>query len=534
MNKPVKLTTVLTIMVLSMTLLTGFVGYWLWQQYRNEKQLLVGQLQQAMAETQRQAVDSLLFKRFILPLMADSGKNTIRFTPHHDSLVGLPETEEVSNFEQQINLSPNTKSKNTRNIRLELNVTDSSFKSAAKLHQGKMKRSFTFVSDGKTRSDSATEIIANSNGETRISKIKGDTNNLFLMQGMRLVLSEIAGAANMELNSKAFIEADSALIKKLFNENLQKAKLQFVVNWFPVKKDSLKAKSGELHLSTTMFAKNYRVEVLNTNWYLIKRLQSQFWFVFFMLGITAFAFVMAYRNLARQLRLNQIKNDLINNMSHELKTPVATVKVALEALQDKRVLNNEQVVAEYLNMATLELNRLELLMTKVLNSSLLDYQESFYELSAVNLNELVQETVGALQLRAEKQGASISVDLPLEPVFVNADKIHTQGVLLNLLDNALKYGGKQPQILVKLTNNNENISLSVADNGPGVPTAYLTKVFDKFFRVPSGNVHNTKGFGLGLSYAQQVMKQQGGTISVSNLPESGCQFTLLFSKQYEG
>ena len=115
-----------------------------------------------------------------------------------------------------------------------------------------------------------------------------------------------------------------------------------------------------------------------------------------------------------------------------------------------------------------------------------------------------------------------------EQFISNLDRLHTQGVLINLIDNSIKYGVKPVEIKISLTEKDNCIQLSVTDNGPGIPEEYRERVFDKFFRVPTGNKHNTKGYGLGLSYAAQVMQQHMGSIRLANVPEGGCSFTLTF------
>ncbi len=518
MDRSIRLSVVLLLMILSLVTLTGFVGFWLNQQYKEEKTELRKKLEANLADSQRQLVDSLLFKRFIQPILLDSLKSNLSFTPDSIKQDAEENRLEVSRDRGSDVALPKRNMK-MNNIRLELSVNDSIFKNGS---SGKMKKTLTVVS--KDHSGVQKRVIHSSNNSGSSFEFKQDTSNVFLMQGMKLILNEIAGSTNLKINSSGFVQIDSVLFKKTFDKNLKKGGIDLVSRLVPLKK----GKNEDMRLETNMFARNLGIEVLDTNWYLLKRLNSRFLFVLVILSMTGLAFLLAYRSLSKQMRLNQMKNDLINNMSHELKTPVATVKVALEALQDSRVMGNEQVSKEYLNMATLELNRLELLLGQVLNSSLLDHKKGFIVKERLVLNKLVEEAWRSIAIRADKQGAKFKLNIPAESIEIDADRTHTLGVILNLLDNALKYAGEHPEVRVELKNGPDP-RLIITDSGKGIPEEYIGKVFDKFFRVPNGDVHNTKGFGLGLSYARQVMEQQGGSISVRNVDAGGCEFTLTFA-----
>lgn len=544
-------------MISAFLLLSGFVSFWLVQRYKQEKEDLKGQLEYGMAETQRQVVDSLLFKTIVRPLFADS-------TIQEDYIKRRDEEREV--VTQVKNMSSMTFTRTSPDSLMELEQqheadaarNEAELEKLKELGLDKIPQLAAFKGMGnlkvtvKVNSDSTPtlrhqtisvfsedhnaamgpdgQIDAEKRNKRQTISMRGDTSSVYLLQGMKLILGEMAGNTNprMKVTSDFSVSADTGLLKMVFQEKMSAQKVALPYTWVVAKKDSLKAVPGHLKLKTNMFSSNYEVDVAGVNWYLIRKLTSQICFVLLMLGITALAFILAYRSLLRQERLNQMKNDLINNMSHELKTPVATVKVALEALGDSRVMQNERMASDYIGMATLEVNRLELLLGKVLNTSLLDSKHAFINKEALNMNELVEDSVTAMKMKAEKQGAILKADLPELPLIIPADKIHVQGVILNLIDNALKYAGSQPKVEVWLGKDHNQVVVQIKDNGPGIPEEYIGKVFDKFFRVPSGNVHDTKGYGLGLSYAQQVMTHHGGSISVKNIPGGGCSFELRF------
>jgi two-component system phosphate regulon sensor histidine kinase PhoR len=215
-------------------------------------------------------------------------------------------------------------------------------------------------------------------------------------------------------------------------------------------------------------------------------------------------------------------------MSHELKTPIATVKVALEALNNYNFIEDKKRSREYLGMATTEMDRLELLATRVLNTSLLESGKISLQRESYDLKKLVEEVLLAMQPRIDKQQATVSFHPTGNGFVIPIDRLHMQGVLVNLIDNSLKYGVAPVHIDIKLNEHNGAVQLALSDNGPGIPEEYREKVFEKFFRVPSGNRHDTKGYGLGLSYAAQVMRQHNGSINVNNALQGGCVFTLSF------
>jgi two-component system phosphate regulon sensor histidine kinase PhoR len=159
---------------------------------------------------------------------------------------------------------------------------------------------------------------------------------------------------------------------------------------------------------------------------------------------------------------------------------------------------------------------------------MLEEHNQYLKPEKVNINLLVKEVISSMQQRFENAGASVLFKPEIDPLILDADKLHIQGVIINLLDNSLKYSGENPMIKITIAKGSSSVILKIADNGKGIPKEYHTRVFDKFFRVPMGNIHDIKGYGLGLSYAKLVMEQHSGTISVRNLNESGCEFILIF------
>lgn len=260
--------------------------------------------------------------------------------------------------------------------------------------------------------------------------------------------------------------------------------------------------------------------------HILSKMWGQIALAFFLVGIVILAFRFMYKSLKEQHRMAAMKNDFISNMTHELKTPVATVSVAIEALKNFSVLNNPERTREYLDISAAELNRLSLLIDKVLRINMFEAEKLEIEKQAIDLCSLTAEVVQAQQLQAEKFHAKITWQAPPQSVLVKGDRLHLMSVLYNLLDNALKYRSEHPEIEVGLRQIDGRALWWVRDNGPGIAQEYQGKIFEKFFRVPQGDRHDTKGYGLGLSYVHEVVHKHGGAIQVDCEPGKGCTFTV--------
>lgn len=273
----------------------------------------------------------------------------------------------------------------------------------------------------------------------------------------------------------------------------------------------------------------YKMDMGDSFPYLIKQIISPLVFSLFLVGITIFSFLLLYRSLLRQRKLAGLKNDFISNITHELKTPIATVGVAIEALKNFNAIQDPLRTREYLDISSNELQRLSLLVDKVLKLSMFEKKEIELKYETLNLKDVVDEVVSSMRLQFEKYHAGVAIkaegDLNLQ-----GDRLHLLSVVFNLLDNALKYSKDNPSIQVDIKGNTNNIIMSVTDNGIGIPPEYKDKLFEKFFRVPAGDMHNAKGYGLGLSYVAHVVQQHKGTIVVESQPGIGSKFIITLPK----
>jgi two-component system phosphate regulon sensor histidine kinase PhoR len=273
----------------------------------------------------------------------------------------------------------------------------------------------------------------------------------------------------------------------------------------------------------------YQMNLGNTFPYLLKKISLPILFSIVLLGITILSFVLLYRSLLKQKRLAILKNEFISNITHELKTPIATVGVAIEALRNFNAIQDPQRTKEYLDISSNELQRLGLLVDKVLKLSMFEKKEVDLKYEILNLGEVVDEVVSSLRLQTEKHHAQVSV-IREGDLGMLGDRLHLQSVVFNLLDNALKYGKEDPVISVKIEGKDKTVVMNFTDNGIGIPDEYRDKVFDKFFRVPHGDTHNAKGYGLGLSYVAHVVQKHHGQIQVESQPGTGTQFIITLPK----
>lgn len=274
----------------------------------------------------------------------------------------------------------------------------------------------------------------------------------------------------------------------------------------------------------------FRLNLGDTTWYIIQKMNSQILVSFLLVGLTIFSFILLLRNLIQQRRLTQLKNDFISNITHELKTPIATVSVAIEALRNFNALHDPQRTKEYLDISANELQRLSLLVDKVLKLSMFEKHQIELREESVDLKLLVEEVVGSMKLQFEKYKAKVSIRPEGKDFVIKADRLHVTSVIFNLLDNALKYSKANPAIQIDMKETETDVELSITDNGIGVPPEFRRKIFDKFFRVPTGDTHNVKGYGLGLSYVAYVIQRHRGTIDMESQPGIGSRFIIKLLK----
>ncbi len=496
MKKPHKHKFIPLLMGLSQLLLTGFVIYWLVGQFKSERESLYKELHYEFLQAQDQAIDSSLHV-LLKPLLNDTlGRN--------DSL--------------------------SHSAWISSNTVFDSLHVSSKYTPGRLVGDKIIQFDLKGEDNSVYS-------KSTSYKITTTPHEDVVLRGVKMIIemsedSVVDGKLN---RFSSLPEIDSLVLGKLTSDRLNKLNhSDFKIIWYKDSSDFTPSESDKrIRFFSGMSNPPMIFEVTNFEPFLLKVIIPQILFGLLLLILTGSAFIFTYRSLRKQVLLNTLRNEFISNVSHELKTPVSTVKVALESLQNYDQKKDARVTEEYLRMASLEMDRLDLLIQKILNQSLLESKKLVILKENNDLLKLSQNIMMAQLPGLDKLNGKIRLITGLNEAITPIDELYVQGVLINLLDNAIKYGGNPPEIEINISMEKGFCKLSVKDNGEGIPKEYHQKVFERFFRVPTGDKHNVKGYGLGLSFASEVMKQHDGSIELSNNPDGGCIFTLIFPDKYE-
>ena len=242
-------------------------------------------------------------------------------------------------------------------------------------------------------------------------------------------------------------------------------------------------------------------------------------------------FIVTLVIITRQQKLSVIKNDFINNMTHEFKTPLATISLATAAIEKEKVLNDKAQLLKFNSMIKSENERMNKYVERILLQAKLDRREIHLNKVEMNLNLVVEEAVEHFRLQVEERGGLIKAELDPRECIINADEVHMLNAVCNLIDNAIKYSHDVLDIYVSTRWENTNFIIGVRDCGIGIPKEAQSKVFKRFYRVPSGNLHNVKGFGLGLSYVKSIVELHGGEIRLTSKKGKGTLVEIIFNQK---
>lgn len=246
--------------------------------------------------------------------------------------------------------------------------------------------------------------------------------------------------------------------------------------------------------------------------------------VFTIIILITFGFTLYY--IQKQKKISEIKSDFINNMTHEFKTPIATISLASSAIESPKVMGNSEKTSYYIDIIKKENKRMNSQVERVLQMAQIDNHDFNLNLKKTDIHEIIVNVANVLLLRANDKGGRIITSLKASCQNISIDEVHFSNVLNNLIDNALKYNNNPPEILLETSIRNGRFILEVSDNGHGMNKEVQKHVFDKFYRKPSGNIHNVKGFGLGLSYVKAIIEAHGGEVSVDSEVDNGSKFTI--------
>ena len=247
---------------------------------------------------------------------------------------------------------------------------------------------------------------------------------------------------------------------------------------------------------------------------------------FILISILIGIFYLTLSTIFKQKRISIIKNDFINNMTHELKTPISTISLACEALSDKEMELDEKRRSNYVRMINQENSRLGLLVENVLKSAVWDSGDFELKRKKIKLNKIVEDVIESIEIQVKNRGGILTSSFTTSDDIIEGDKVHITNLVFNLLDNAIKYSKNLPEIHVSTEIKGTNIGLTVEDKGIGISKIDQKKIFEKFYRVPTGNIHNVKGFGLGLNYVKEIVQKHGGKMVFTSKLGHGSKFTV--------
>jgi signal transduction histidine kinase len=484
MNLPAKHNRIAILMLLSQVLLTGFSFYWLKGQFRAEESILRDNLSMVYKESQGAVFDSMLVEHIISPALGESSFEYFNFSKGNESVV-IADTLRIKNIEKE-------------------------------LGDEKVGRK-AFVTIQMTSSDDSLVVVKDL--ESR------KLDNELLLRSVKLIVQHVDDSSQSNFGSfHGFSsELNGALFISDYESRLIRNGLDLIPVWDTTRGENLWVTGDNIvignwgnNLPVAGFFK-YRA-------YLFVQLIPEILLALILILLTGLAFILAYISLRKQMVLNEMRNSFVSNISHELKTPVSTIKVALEAIRKFDLKHDPDRADEYLEMASKEVKRLELLISKVLDNSIIENDRSILLFEKVDLVTLIGEAIDPLKPRTVEGNAKIVFSHP-DSLIISGDLLYLQGVIINLIDNSLKYGDGDPEIEITITEEGGYAKIVVSDNGPGIPEQFRKRVFEKFFRIPTSDVHNVKGYGLGLSFAALIVELHSGKIEVHN-NRRGCSFII--------
>lgn len=329
-------------------------------------------------------------------------------------------------------------------------------------------------------------------------------------------------------------EIDAIIQKSLRNNGIKDAYAYNVVNIFGNSVHN-SVNFGSIHNDNPIELPLPQQERLNlyireSNNYI---LSSMGWMILASIVLTTIiisAFTLTVRTLFNQKKLSEIKSDFINNMTHELKTPLATISLAVDALNNNKVINDEEKIRYYSGMIREENKRMNKQVETILQAARIERQEISLNLERLNAHDVIRKVTNNLTLQIQEKRGTLNLNLKAARHMIQADDVHFSNIIFNLLDNAIKYSKEDVplHIIIETVNNGSMLAIRIKDNGIGMNKETQMRVFEKFYRAHTGNLHNVKGFGLGLSYVKAMVDAHHGRIKLDSTPGKGSMFIVSF------
>jgi two-component system phosphate regulon sensor histidine kinase PhoR len=263
------------------------------------------------------------------------------------------------------------------------------------------------------------------------------------------------------------------------------------------------------------------------NTYIFSNLIFTFLISSLFLLVIILSFYYTINTILKQKKVSEIKNDFINNMTHELKTPISTISLACEAMGDPDINRAGRIMDNYIKMIAEENKRLGLLVENVLQTAILDKGDFKLKTEQIDIRQVLEKVIKSLSMHLERKKGKVELNINTDKLMVEADPVHITNVMYNLIDNAIKYSKTEPIITITVSQTDKGLGIEVADNGIGISKDQQKRIFEKLYRVPTGNVHNVKGFGLGLSYVKAIIDKHFGQIRLESELGKGSKFLIV-------
>jgi len=338
----------------------------------------------------------------------------------------------------------------------------------------------------------------------------------------------IASLLRFELHNKGIYQPFSMEILTAYNDSLIFSKAMDTTGAKPV------FTPGNFY-QTSIFGRDVirdpgkiRISFPQKNKFILNKMTATMATTGGLLFVLVFCFGYTIFTIIRQKKISEMKTDFINNMTHEFKTPVSTIMIASEALKDDEIVADRARVARLAHVIYEENARLGSHIERVLNVARIEKNDFKLDKKPLDVNEMIHIVIDSMELKLQKHKVILTLSLDAVNAVVLADELHFSNLIYNLIDNAIKYSSDIPEIAISTANKAEQIVIKVADKGIGMSRDQQTKIFEQFYRIPTGNLHDVKGFGLGLSYVNTIVKRLNGVISVRSEKDKGSDFELKF------
>ncbi len=348
-------------------------------------------------------------------------------------------------------------------------------------------------------------------------QINDKIRKAFIANGLDKIRFEFSLASTNPYGEVTYFERQSANFGKFYEDSAHH------LSWiYPI--ESMSGSIGENLAPRVIF---WVIVPHSTN-VVLKELRGRIAIAGLFTLIIFAAFYLTVNTMLRQKKLSEIKNDFINNMTHEFKTPLATISLAVDALKNDKVMGDREKMTYFSSIIKEENQRMNRQVETILKAALLERQEVNLMLKPTHVHEVIKDIADNFTLQLNDKKGKVEMDLEATNDLIDADEVHFSNLINNLVDNSVKYSKDNvpPEIKISTQANGKNMTIRLEDNGIGMTKETVKRIFEKFYRAHTGNVHNVKGFGLGLSYVKTMVDAHGGHIKVDSTPGKGSIFTL--------